>query len=104
MYGSTPPPGLKVIFGHASPEQRSWEIGSDFLYKENMIQKQRQSIDWLINRETQREPIVFDLRGAKFVSALRRVSIVSFASATYRKTAPENSSKVENTVKTYGFG
>lgn len=99
-----PPPGLKVIFGHASPVQRSWEIGSDFLYKENMIQKQRQSIDWLINRETQREPIIFDLRGAKFVSALRRVSIVSLASATYRKTAPENSSKVENTVKTYVFG
>ena len=69
-----------------------------------MIQKQRQSIDWLINRETQREPIIFDLRGAKFVSALRRVSIVSFASATYRKTAPENSSKVENSVKTYVFG
>ena len=61
-----------------------------------MIPKQRQSIDWLINRETQREPIIFDLRGAKFVSALRRVSVVSFASATYRKTAPENSSKVEN--------
>lgn len=98
MYESTPP-GLKVIFGHASPEQRSWEIGS-----ENMIQKQRQSIDWLVNRETQREPIIFDLRGAKFVSALRRVSVVSFASATYRKTAPENSSKVENTVKTYVLG
>ena len=26
-----PSPGLKVIFGHARPEQRSWEIGSDFL-------------------------------------------------------------------------
>lgn len=58
----------------------------------------------LINRETQREPIIFDLCGAKFVSALRRVSIVSFAIATYRKTAAENSSKVENTVKIYVFG
>lgn len=55
----------------------------------------------VINRETQREPIIFDLRGAKFVSALRRVS---FASATYRKTAAENSSKVEKTVKIYVFG
>ena len=69
-----------------------------------MIQKQRQSIDWLINRETQREPIIFGLRGAKFVSALSSVSIVSFANATYRKTAAENSSKVENTVKIYVFG
>ena len=66
-----------------------------------MVQKQRQSIDWLINRETQREPIIFDLRGAKFVSALRRVS---FASATYPKTAAENGSKVENTVQIYVFG
>lgn len=62
-----------------------------------MIQKQRQSIDWLINRETQREPIIFDLRGAKFVSALRRFSL---ASATYGA----NSSKDENTVKIYVFG
>ena len=75
-----------------SRKQRSWEIGSDFLYKENMLQKQRQT-EKLNESQSYLTSVAQNLY---------RLCVELLA--TYRKTAAENSSKVENTVRIYVFG